>query len=390
MDYRNRGNCTRRHRYTERGENFLNFEIKDCSRLRFNHIPELVLTLGGSGKARSKVTVDLDTAISVHRLKARLLQNQEEEHLLKKMDGALNMPIDSDEDKESKKVELASILLQAQNLLSSLKEDLAVLDRDVTDKAQLNRRAALSSDVLISKKHEKRERCNRLIEKIKKINSQSNALESGDTEVTKVLVHEPSSNLGMVPEQGTSSRKAIEQTVIGALQKKEEDPDLTDKFGADKWKKYFGEVGPEPTIPEHISARLNQPCKLFPGEKVHETHLLTLIPATVNGEPLTLNSFQKLSENPKEAGYQGKYYRHFYNDPVKQEFGDKTSGKSYWVLMTRDVIPDSREKEYVDQIQFVQHTAKHLLIPYTLPSILEGVVSTMCYHTETGKNSPGL
>lgn len=70
---------------------------------------------------------------------------------------------------------------------------------------------------------------------------------------------------------------------------------------------------------------------------------------------------------------------------MKQEFGDKTSGKSYWVLMTRDVILGSREKEYADQIQFVQHTAKHLSMPYTLPSILEGVVSTLCYHTETGE-----
>ena len=53
--------------------------------------------------------------------------------------------------------------------------------------------------------------------------------------------------------------------------------------------------------------------------------------------------------------------------------------------MTRDVIPDSREKTYEEQCQWVEEVANNTSIPYTLPSILEGVVSTLCYYTETGK-----
>ncbi|MHA7878111.1 MAG: hypothetical protein ACX93T_04320, partial [Bacteroidota bacterium] len=157
------------------------------------------------------------------------------------------------------------------------------------------------------------------------------------------------------------------------------------KFDATKWRSYFGEVGPEPPIPTHIEALLSQPCPLFPGKKVYESHLLTLIPATVDGTPLTLSNFQTVLKRTKELGHHKAGYG-FYCSNVKQEFGEKIIGTSYWVLMTRDVLPGSRDKTYEEQRRLVVDIAENTSIAYTLPTILEGVVSTLCYHVETGKD----
>jgi len=154
-------------------------------------------------------------------------------------------------------------------------------------------------------------------------------------------------------------------------------------FGAEKWLQYFGEVGPEPPIPAHIEALLNQPCKLFPGKKVYQTHLLTLIPATVDGIPLTLNSFETLLAKSKEAGNNARGYKR-YNKDLQSTFGEQTCETSYWVLMTRDVLLGSLDKPYEAQCSLVADKAQATSIPYTLPSLLEGVVSTLCYYVETG------
>ena len=87
-------------------------------------------------------------------------------------------------------------------------------------------------------------------------------------------------------------------------------------FGKKLWEQYLGPVGIAPAVPEHIIALLNQPCKLWPGKLVYETHLLTLIPATVKGKPLTLNSFRALIKKPQGGKRRVKAYKN-YDDYTK-------------------------------------------------------------------------
>ena len=153
-------------------------------------------------------------------------------------------------------------------------------------------------------------------------------------------------------------------------------------FDAEKWGKYYGEVGPEPAIPKHLLEFYTQDCKLWPGKKVYDTHLLTLIPATVGGEPLTLNSFAELIKISQNGG-QGTKYLH-YDSTVKAEFGAKPAGASHWALMTRDVVEGSRSKSYADQRALAVQKAKKLGTCYMLTPILSGVVSISCHHVAGG------
>jgi hypothetical protein len=57
--------------------------------------------------------------------------------------------------------------------------------------------------------------------------------------------------------------------------------------------------------------------------------------------------------------------------------------------MTRDVIPESRNKSYDDQKALVQKHAQRSKIPYELPKALEAATAILMHHVETGEKLYG-
>ncbi|MCB9092835.1 MAG: TIR domain-containing protein [Halobacteriovoraceae bacterium] len=152
-------------------------------------------------------------------------------------------------------------------------------------------------------------------------------------------------------------------------------------FGKAKWEKYFGDIGAEPPLPPNIDEILNSPCSFWPEKKVRETHLLVLVPQTVNGRPFCLDSLEGLIKSPK-TGHKTQYRG--YSDYVKKELGSK-SAPSHWVLMTRDVIEGSRNKSYDDQKKLVQSHAQKTKTPYEMPMALDAATAILMHYVETGK-----
>jgi hypothetical protein len=163
-------------------------------------------------------------------------------------------------------------------------------------------------------------------------------------------------------------------------------------FGAKEWEKYLGDVGPEPVpdLPSDIDAVLDGPCPFWPGKEVRDTHLLVLIPATVDGAPFTLNLLGKLIQRPKNGGHQTKY--RYYGDATKTQLGEKSPDRSYWLLMTREVLAGSRNKSYAEQRALVAGYTGETGLPYELPSVLEAATAVLLHHARTGErlfgNSP--
>ena len=156
-------------------------------------------------------------------------------------------------------------------------------------------------------------------------------------------------------------------------------------FGKAKWAKHFGDIGVEPPLPNNINQILNSPCPIWPDKKVHETHMLTLIPSHINGKQLTLESLGELVKSPRGGGHATKYnsWNPWGNEKAHAE-------KNYWVLMTRDIIPDSRSKSYSDQCQLVQEIAQKSSQPYDVPHLIEAAVSIFMEHVSTGERLYGL
>ena len=112
--------------------------------------------------------------------------------------------------------------------------------------------------------------------------------------------------------------------------------------------------------------------------------MLTLVPSHVDGEQLTLESLGELVKSPNGGGNTTQYKDwHPYGN-------EKTHIKqNTWVLMTRDVLPNSRSKSYQDQCQLVADLAKSSGQSYEVPNLIEAVTSIFMEYVKTGNRLYG-
>ncbi len=148
-------------------------------------------------------------------------------------------------------------------------------------------------------------------------------------------------------------------------------------FGAREWETLFGKVGPAPVLPLNIENIWQSQCLAFPGKKVHETHMLVYIPTTVDEKILTLKSLGEIAKrhfSTIDAGY-GYIW-----DPIVAELGNMAIEKSCWVLMTKDVLPESRGKNYANQQTMMDALAKKAFATYEIPGTLEAAVCLLAQY----------
>ena len=149
------------------------------------------------------------------------------------------------------------------------------------------------------------------------------------------------------------------------------------------WEQYFGSVGEEPPLPDGIEEIMNSDCPFWPGHKVRDTHLLALIPSHVGGKPLTLDYLSELIKQPQGEGYGTKY--RYYLDSVREAIGSQSPDRSRWVLMTKDVLPGSRDKGSEDQRKLVADHANRTGLAYEVPGALEAAVVMLLHHVRSGE-----
>jgi hypothetical protein len=154
-------------------------------------------------------------------------------------------------------------------------------------------------------------------------------------------------------------------------------------IGPKEWKQYFGEVGEEPSLPADIGTILGSPCPFWPDKRVKDTHLLVLVPATVDGKPFTLDLLGELIRSPQRGGRKAKF--EIYGNEVRRELGAQSPRNPYWVLMTRDVLPGSRGKTYGAQKALVAAHASRLNLPYEMPDALSAATAILLHHARTGE-----
>jgi hypothetical protein len=154
-------------------------------------------------------------------------------------------------------------------------------------------------------------------------------------------------------------------------------------LGEAEWKHYFGDVGLAPDLPSDMVTILDGPCPFWPEKLVKDTHLLVLMPATVGGVPFTLNGLGELIKRPSHGGHRTEC--RYYNKRIKAQIGAESPPRSYWVLMTRDVLPGSRSKGYAHQKALVAGYARRKSVPYVLPSVLEAATTILMHHVREGE-----
>jgi MoxR-like ATPase len=105
-------------------------------------------------------------------------------------------------------------------------------------------------------------------------------------------------------------------------------------LGPDEWKSQEIVVGAVPPIPASITkALLNEECPLHPGEKIKDTHVLMLVPKTVNGEQYTALKLDELCAKRKGSG--DKLIFDDFSSWKSQEWAASPQAASEWVLIPK-------------------------------------------------------
>jgi len=137
------------------------------------------------------------------------------------------------------------------------------------------------------------------------------------------------------------------------------DPTLKE-FGLDTWKNLGFEVeGEIPSIPKDIFQKTRSDRRRFSGEEIAPSCSAILMP-----KGLTLNKMKKLMEANGTKFDEGSWKKIF------DQLGDKPIEKSYWIVMTNDVIEVSRNKSYAVQKAFVEKKSNS---ECQFPTVLEAV-----------------
>mmetsp|Transcript_17260 Transcript_17260/g.24442 ORF Transcript_17260/g.24442 Transcript_17260/m.24442 type:complete len:703 (+) Transcript_17260:17-2125(+) len=148
-------------------------------------------------------------------------------------------------------------------------------------------------------------------------------------------------------------------------------------FGAGDWKNFF-EISQMDSLPlpQNILEVLNRSCPYWPQKKVRETHLLVLIPSSVNGLTLNLNNFIEITKHPKKGTNMANISSN-HDDNITGNLSPAGTSSPYWLLMTKYLIPGSRDQYFDVQKSFLKDG-------YGAPDFLEAVLAIYLHFVKTG------
>ena len=154
-------------------------------------------------------------------------------------------------------------------------------------------------------------------------------------------------------------------------------------------------MGNASALPGDIVSILNEKASFMLDSKasphrVWANHLLTLIPSHVtlpDGPPVpfTLDQLSELVRERYLPNNEDDYK--YYNPAARAQFDAESSNRSYWLLMTCDVLQGTRGKTYVEQQEEVEEYSGE---GYELLSGLEVATSILARYAQSGNRQERL
>jgi hypothetical protein len=127
------------------------------------------------------------------------------------------------------------------------------------------------------------------------------------------------------------------------------------------------------SLPTNIAEELRRSA--FPGKSIRETHVLVRMP-----KGLTIKKLGELAKKYFPSNTDG--YRYIWS-AIVDELGDKPADESIWLLMTKDVLPESRSKSYDQQKNIINELAKTTGVPYQVPTTLEAATCILAEYSRS-------
>jgi len=144
------------------------------------------------------------------------------------------------------------------------------------------------------------------------------------------------------------------------------------------WENLIGKVPPAPPLPEDFNKIWDGPCPFYPEKTLSQTHLLVYIPKTVNDNPLTLKHFLTLTQFSflKQTNHFIPLPGYRIKDTLIPTLGDKPIKRSHWVLITKDILRNSKDRSIATHRLMV---TKEGQLDYQMPSLLKAVICSQTH-----------
>lgn len=179
----------------------------------------------------------------------------------------------------------------------------------------------------------------------------------------------------------TGNIKVIKAESVLAQDKNPQIPAIA--FGKEQWAELGVDVENIP-LPQNIDEILKSPCPYSKGEKVEDTHVLVLRPKSINvdkfrefmkskNRDLAILFWEKCGELFEKCTKLGK-------DTGWMTCGELRSNESYWMLMKKDIISESKNKDYPNQRMMVADRGKDY---YEFPGALDVIVCVMAEYARS-------
>lgn len=146
---------------------------------------------------------------------------------------------------------------------------------------------------------------------------------------------------------------------------------LDQMIGPEIWEKSMGNIVEDvPPLPENIREILARPCPFSnnPDETIGKTHMLVLIPKTLDSKPFTLKT---LSKHLKSNQNYDTLMLPIDRFKSKSALSEQPVEKSYWALMTKKPFFGNRSWE--EQKELIKVSIDQF--QYNAPTMLEACTS---------------
>ncbi len=130
---------------------------------------------------------------------------------------------------------------------------------------------------------------------------------------------------------------------------------------------------------------LNAPCPFYKGKSVKETHFAFLGLDAFKGKPLTILKWQELHPDSGQPKFYSYAPDNWY---AKEKFGNEPTCGFRWYLMPLEILPDSADKTYQEQVamfdKIYQEQVAMLPADYEVPHAIEEVTKVILYYRKNG------
>lgn len=150
-------------------------------------------------------------------------------------------------------------------------------------------------------------------------------------------------------------------------------------FGVEEWSSLYGANFTKKQLRELAEFPwsediLNAPCPFHKGKSIKETHFAFLGINFIKGNALTILKWQKIHPNSGQPKFYSYAPDNWY---AKEKFGNELICGFRWYLMPLEILPNSTNKTYQEQL---------VMLPadYEMPLAIEEVTKVILYYRKNG------